>query len=73
MAVAHPSVVTRDQRHTNGLSYYAFGVLAPPLDRVYLKVCVRIAPVAYASIANGLVITPYPIAAIKKTEVQIWP
>jgi hypothetical protein len=73
MAVVNPSAVIRDQRHANGLNYYAFGVLAPPLDRVYLKVCVRIEPVAYSSVANGLVITAYPISAIKKTEVQIWP
>ncbi len=72
LAVVNPSAVTRDQRHANGLNYYSFGVLTPPLNRVYLKVCVRIEPVAYSTSANGLVITAYPISAIKKTEVPIW-
>jgi len=73
VALLDPAIVTQDGRHGNGRNYYAFGVLAPPLDRVYLKVCVRFTVVASSPVANGGVITAYPISSVKRTEVQLWP
>lgn len=71
--LSQPDAVTYDKRHVNGENFYSFGVLAPPLERVYLKVCVRFTLVGENATALGAVITAFPISEIRRTEVRRWP
>lgn len=72
-ALTNPQAVTHDRHYSNGENFYALGVLTPPLDQLYLKVCVRFTAMGPGAPAYGAVLTAYPISEVQRTEVQRWP
>lgn len=70
--LGEPNWVTRDVRFGNREVSYRFGALPDPLDHLYLKVVVQFDDWAGEGII-GIVVTAYPVARIKRSEVQRWP
>lgn len=73
LTITDPAVVTYDKTHADGECFYAPNVLSGKLERLYLKVCVKIEDVPGASNQRGRIITAYPTDRIPKRERQKWP
>jgi len=68
-----PTDVAYDADDGRRDSFYRLGVLPPPYDRLFLKVCVEFALSTVSSAPRGFVVTAYPTQRIKQPEVLKWP
>lgn len=72
-AIEAPDRVNHDQRNPNGENFYVLGGLPPPLDRTWVKVCVRFTLLAPNGPWRGEIVTAYATSIVKQAEVQKWP
>ena len=72
--VEAPEIVTADAKNQTRENFYRRGVLPPPFDRLYLKVCVAYGPGrVLGAFLIGQVVTAYPTRTIGRGEAQRWP
>ena len=69
-ALRHPDVVTFDVDVPGGENFYRRGLLSPPNDTAYLKVCVRFRKSEAEE--SGVIVTAYPTYRIKRGERVRW-
>lgn len=71
--IEQPDFVNHDLRNRHGENFYLFGALPAPLNRSYLKVCIRFTFIGPLGPWRGEIVTAYATTAVKTGEVQKWP
>ena len=69
LAPTDPTTVRSDTKSAIRENYYRLAALPKPYDHLSLKVCVEFRP----SESVGEVITAYPMARLRRGEMQRWP
>lgn len=72
-ALTQPDFITFDKSHEDGECFYRAGVLPGNLQRLHLKVCVKISYELHDAPVLGRVITAFPTDRVPKGERLKWP